>query len=102
MQVDSKPEELDALDRDILQKQIEVEALKLEDDAASKTRLAALEKSLADLQERSGELNAQWQAERDKLASAREALRQGNFLRSPGQHRFDPCQERQRRLGIMF
>ena len=72
MQVDSKPEELDALDRDILQKQIEVEALKLEDDAASKTRLAALEKSLADLQERSSELNAQWQAERDKLASARE------------------------------
>ena len=76
MQVDSKPEELDALDRDILQKQIEVEALKLEDDAASKTRLAALEKSLADLHERSSELNAQWQAERDKLASAREIKEQ--------------------------
>jgi ATP-dependent Clp protease ATP-binding subunit ClpB len=76
MQVDSKPEELDALDRDILQKQIEVEALKLEDDAASKTRLTALEKSLADLQERSSELNAQWQAERDKLASAREIKEQ--------------------------
>ena len=76
MQVDSKPEELDALERDILQKQIEVEALKLEDDAASKTRLTALEKSLADLQERSSELNAQWQAERDKLASAREIKEQ--------------------------
>ena len=76
MQVDSKPEELDAFDRDILQKQIEVEALKLEDDAGSKTRLAALEKSLADLQERSSELNAQWQAERDKLASAREIKEQ--------------------------
>lgn len=76
MQVDSKPEELDALDRDILQKQIEVEALKLEDDAASKTRLAALEKSLTNLQERSSELNAQWQAERDKLASAREIKEQ--------------------------
>jgi ATP-dependent Clp protease ATP-binding subunit ClpB len=76
MQVDSKPEELDALDRDILQKQIEVEALKLEDDAGSKTRLAALEKSLADLQERSSELNAQWQVERDKLASAREIKEQ--------------------------
>ena len=49
MQVDSKPEELDALDRDILQKQIEVEALKMEDDAASKTRLLKLEKALADL-----------------------------------------------------
>ena len=76
MQVDSKPEELDVLDRDILQKQIEVEALKLEDDAGSKTRLAALAKSLADLQERSSELNAQWQAERDKLASAREIKEQ--------------------------
>ena len=76
MQVDSKPEELDALDRDILQKQIEVEALKLEDDAGSKTRLATLEKSLAGLQERSSELNAQWQAERDKLASAREIKEQ--------------------------
>ena len=72
MQVDSKPEELDALDRDILQKQIEVEALKMEDDAASKTRLMALEKALADLHDRSSELNAQWQAERDKLASARD------------------------------
>ena len=71
MQVDSKPEELDALDRDILQKQIEVEALKTEDDVASKTRLAALEKALADLHGRSGMLTAQWQAERDKLASAR-------------------------------
>jgi ATP-dependent Clp protease ATP-binding subunit ClpB len=76
MQVDSKPEELDALDRDILQKQIEVEALKLEDDAGSKNRLATLEKSLADLQERSSELNAKWQAERDKLASAREIKEQ--------------------------
>ena len=72
MQVDSKPEELDALDRDILQKQIEVEALKMEDDAASKTRFTALEKALADLHDRSSELNAQWQAERDKLASARD------------------------------
>ena len=72
MQVDSKPEELDALDRDILQKQIEVEALKMEDDAASKTRLMVLEKALADLHDRSSELNAQWQAERDKLALARD------------------------------
>jgi len=72
MQVDSKPEELDALDRDILQKKIEVEALKIEDDAASKTRLAALEKALANLHDRSSELNAKWHAERDKLSSARD------------------------------
>jgi ATP-dependent Clp protease ATP-binding subunit ClpB len=49
MEVDSKPEELDALDREILQKQIEAEALKKETDTASKDRLAALEKELADL-----------------------------------------------------
>jgi len=72
MEVDSKPEELDALDRDIMQKQIEEQALHLEDDAASKDRLKALVKDLAELQERSAEMTAQWQAERDKLASARD------------------------------
>ncbi|GFE49055.1 chaperone protein ClpB [Roseobacter cerasinus] len=72
MEVDSKPEELDALDREILQKQIEAEALRLEDDAASKDRLETLEKDLAELQERSDELTAQWQAERDKMAGARD------------------------------
>ncbi|WP_272002657.1 ATP-dependent chaperone ClpB [Roseovarius sp. ZX-A-9] len=72
MEVDSKPEELDALDREIMQKQIEAEALKKEDDAASKDRLDTLERELAELQERSSEMTAQWQAERDKLASARE------------------------------
>jgi len=72
MEVDSKPEELDALDREIMQKQIEAEALKKEDDAASKDRLQTLEKELGELMERSGEMTAQWQAERDKLASARD------------------------------
>ncbi len=72
MEVDSKPEELDALDREILQKQIEAEALRLEDDAASKDRLEQLEKDLSDLQERSSEMTAKWQAERDKLAGARD------------------------------
>src|SRR5688572_9778104 len=70
MQVDSKPEELDALDRDIMQMQIEREALKKETDRASKDRLARLEKELADLQERSTELTRKWQAEKQKLASA--------------------------------
>ncbi|MEQ8902185.1 MAG: ATP-dependent chaperone ClpB [Roseovarius sp.] len=76
MEVDSKPEELDALDRDILQKQIECEALRKEDDAASKDRLAKLERELAELQEQSSEMTAQWQAERDKLASARDLKEQ--------------------------
>ncbi len=76
MEVDSKPEELDALDRDILQKQIEVEALRKEEDQASRDRLAKLEKDLADLQQHSAEMTAKWQAERDRLASSRELKEQ--------------------------
>ena len=82
MQVDSKPEELDALDREILQKQIEVEALRLEEDTASKKRLLSLEKDLIGLQERSAELTAKWQAERDELASARDLKEQLEKARS--------------------
>ena len=70
MQVDSKPEELDALDRDILQKQIEAEALKQEQDVASQDRLAKLLKELSSLEERSAEMTARWKAERDKLRGA--------------------------------
>jgi ATP-dependent Clp protease ATP-binding subunit ClpB len=76
MEVDSKPEELDALDRDILQKQIEVEALRLEDDQASRDRLAKLERDLSDLNEEAAQMTARWQAERDKLASARDIKEQ--------------------------
>ena len=82
MQVDSKPEELDALDRQILQMQIEEEALKLEDDTASQDRLESLQKELSDLQEQSAEMTAQWQAERDKLASATEVKEQLERARS--------------------
>ena len=76
MQVDSKPEELDALDREILQKQIEAEALRAEKDKASKDRLEALEKDLSELQDKSTTMTAQWQAERDKLAGARDLKEQ--------------------------
>ena len=72
MEVDSKPEELDALDREILQKQIEAEALKKEDDCASGERLERLEREVSELQQRSAELTAQWQAERERLEVARE------------------------------
>ncbi len=71
MEVDSKPEELDQLDRQILQLQIEGEALKKEDDAASKDRLERLERELANLQQQSSEMTAKWQAERDSLEAAR-------------------------------
>jgi ATP-dependent Clp protease ATP-binding subunit ClpB len=70
MQVDSKPEEVDELDRRIVQLKIEREALRKEDDSASRDRLRKLEKELAELEQRSGELTAQWQAEKDALAGA--------------------------------
>ena len=82
MEVDSKPEELDALDRDIMQKQIEEQALHLEDDVASKDRLKTLVEGLAELQERSTEMTAQWQAERDKLAGARDLKEQLDHARA--------------------
>ncbi|MGB0507060.1 MAG: ATP-dependent chaperone ClpB [Pikeienuella sp.] len=72
MEVDSKPEELDALDRDLMQREIEAEALKKETDAASKDRLATLEKEVANLREKSASLTARWQKERDKLAGSRQ------------------------------
>ena len=72
MEADSKPEELDKIDRELLQKQIEAEALKKEKDVASKDRLKTLEKELTDLQDQSSELTARWQAEREKLAGARD------------------------------
>ncbi len=76
MEVDSKPEELDALDRQILQLQIEGEALKKEDDAASRDRLARLEMELADLTERSAGMTAKWQTERASLEVARDLKEQ--------------------------
>ena len=76
MEVDSKPEELDALDRQILQLQIEAEALKKEDDAASVDRLEKLEKELSGLLERSSEMTAKWQSERDTLEVARDLKEQ--------------------------
>jgi ATP-dependent Clp protease ATP-binding subunit ClpB len=82
MEVDSKPEELDALDRDILQKQIEAEALKKEKDAASVDRLSKLERELAELKGKSAELTARWQAERDKLAGARDVKEQLDHARA--------------------
>ena len=96
MEVDSKPEELDQIDRQILQLQIEAEALKKEDDAASIDRLARLEGELSNLLERSTEMTAQWQAERDRMEQARDmkehldraraeldqAKREGNLARA--------------------
>jgi ATP-dependent Clp protease ATP-binding subunit ClpB len=70
MQVDSKPEELDEIDRRIMQLQIEREAMKKETDSASKDRLAKLELELAEQEEKSAIITRNWQAEKAKLASA--------------------------------
>src|SRR5271170_6216198 len=70
MQVDSKPEELDELDRRIMQLKIEQEALKKETDSASKERLKKLGSELAEFQEKSDALTARWKAEKDKVGLA--------------------------------
>ncbi|HEV7254152.1 MAG TPA: ATP-dependent chaperone ClpB [Mesorhizobium sp.] len=72
MQVDSKPEALDEIDRRIMQLKIEREALKVEKDEASKDRLQRLERELAGLEEESDALTAKWQAEKAKLGEAAE------------------------------
>src|ERR1700733_1505395 len=76
MQVDSKPEELDSMDREIIRLKIEQEALKKERDAASKDRLKRLEKDLAGLQEKADALPAKWKFEKEKLNSAAELQKQ--------------------------
>ncbi len=70
MQVDSKPEELDELDRRIIQLKIEREALKKEKDKASQDRLVKLEDELSDLEGQSADLSTRWNAEKAKLSSA--------------------------------
>ena len=96
MEVESKPEEIEALDRRIVQLKIEREALKKESDQASKDRLAALEEELARLEAEAGELTTRWEAEKEKLAGAtrikeqldqarievEQAQRGGNFARA--------------------
>jgi ATP-dependent Clp protease ATP-binding subunit ClpB len=76
MEVDSKPEAVDELDRRIMQLKIEREALKKETDPASKDRLGKLEKELADLEEQSQTLTAAWQGEKDKLGDAQKLKEQ--------------------------
>jgi len=76
MEVDSKPEAIDELDRRIVQLKIEREALKKESDPASRDRLEKLVKELEELEQRSAELTAQWRAEKDKLAGAQKLKEQ--------------------------
>ncbi|SOC27991.1 ATP-dependent chaperone ClpB [Thalassospira xiamenensis] len=70
MELDSKPEEIDELDRRIIQLKIEREALKKEEDRASKDRLGRLDKELAELEGKSAELTAKWEAQKKELAAS--------------------------------
>ncbi|WP_404378799.1 ATP-dependent chaperone ClpB [Caenispirillum salinarum] len=82
MEVDSKPEELDELDRRVIQLKIEREALKKETDQASRDRLEKLEKELQELEGESAALTARWQAEKEKVASASKLKEQLDQARS--------------------
>ena len=96
METESKPEEIDELDRRIIQLKIEREALKKEKDAGSRSRLKDLEKDLSELEQTSSALTARWQSEKDRIAgdkhlkekldAARQQLeiaqREGNFARA--------------------
>ena len=82
MQIDSKPKALDELDRQVMQLEIEREALRKESDEASKQRLDALEKELADLRESSSELAIRWQAERSAIQALRTLKEESEQLRT--------------------
>lgn len=69
MEVESKPEEIENLDRRIIQLKIEREALRKETDKGSKDRLATLERELANLEQQSAELTTRWQGDKDKIAA---------------------------------
>ena len=81
MQVDSKPEELDSIDREIVRLRIEQEALKKESDAGSKSRLQNLEKELKELEKRSADLTSRWNAEKNKLTDAQKLKTELDQLR---------------------
>jgi ATP-dependent Clp protease ATP-binding subunit ClpB len=81
MEVDSKPEEVDEIDRRIMQLKIEREALQKETDDPSRERLARLKGELVDLEERSATLTAEWRAEKEKLAGAQRIKEQLEQMR---------------------
>src|SRR5712672_1883167 len=82
MEIDSKPEEIDEVDRKLVQLKIEREALKKETDPASKERLRKVEQDIADLERRSSELTARWRAEKEKLGSVQRLKEQLDQARS--------------------
>jgi ATP-dependent Clp protease ATP-binding subunit ClpB len=82
MQVDSKPEELDSIDREVVRLKIEQEALKKESDPGSKDRLKRLESELKELEKRSADLTSRWKAEKEKLSDAQKLKTELDQLRA--------------------
>ncbi|MFT8717747.1 ATP-dependent chaperone ClpB [Acetobacter sp.] len=82
MQIDSKPEELDELDRRVIQLKIEREALRKEDDSASRERLEKVDAELAELEEKSDAMNAAWHAEKDRVNAVQKLKEQLDEARS--------------------
>ncbi|NHO31787.1 ATP-dependent chaperone ClpB [Acetobacter fallax] len=82
MQIDSKPEELDELDRRVIQLKIEREALRKEDDSASRERLEKVGAELSDLEEKSDAMNAAWHAEKDRVTAVQKLKEQLDEARS--------------------
>ena len=82
MQVDSKPEELDSVDREIVRLKIEQEALKKESDPGSKERLKNLEADLKRLEKRSADLTSRWKSEKEKLSEAQKLKTELDQLRA--------------------
>ena len=81
MQVNSKPEELNSIDREIIRLKIEQEALKKEHDPSSRARLGGLETELAALEKQSADLTARWKSEKEKLSDAQKLKNQLDQLR---------------------
>jgi len=104
MEVESKPEEIEALDRRIIQLKIEREALKKESDKASRDRLAALEHDLAQLEQQSAELTQRWQAEKEKIqaeSKLKEQLDQARLELDQAQRRGDLARAGELSYGVM-
>jgi ATP-dependent Clp protease ATP-binding subunit ClpB len=104
MQVDSKPEALDELDRRIMQLKIEREALKKETDKASKDRLQKLEKELVNLEEQASTLAQRWSQEKEKLAGAqkiKEQLEQARLELEQAQRKGDLAKAGELAYGVI-
>ena len=102
MEITSKPEELDEIDRKILQREMEKLSLAKENDSASLERLAQLEKELANLKEEQSQLNAQWQSEKEviqQIRSLREAMDKVNLEVQQAERDYDLNRAAQLRFG---